>query len=115
MDKDVNSKKSNFSIWDSVVNEKILLIEELEEKSRKHRSKIEELEAENAILKEQLANLYKESDETKAKSAAYEEQVNALLLEKANLSKAIADMETSTCWKITSPIRVVLNKFRPMS
>jgi chromosome segregation ATPase len=106
------NKSENFSIWDSVVADKITLIENLEKKCQDRGRIIEELETEVGILNEQMATQGKKSSELQAKNQEYEEQIQSLRKERDSLKAALANMENSTCWKMTKPVRVVLDRVR---
>lgn len=104
----VTEKRADFSIWDSVVNDRIVQFEDLDQKYRNRGKKIEALAEENEILREKMeevsAKFNSISDELNEKDA----RIKALCQEVADLKQWIVNMENSTCWKMTGPLRKVL-------
>ena len=108
----VAKKITDFSIWDSVVNDKIIQLEDLGEKYRDRGRKIEALSEENEVLKagreEAFARIGSMKEELKEK----DDQIRSLVQEVRNLKQWIENMENSTCWKVTKPIRILMGKIK---
>lgn len=106
----VTEKRADFSIWDSVVNDRIVQFEDLDQKYRNRGKKIEALAEENEILRTKMeevsAKFNSVSDELNEKDA----QIKELSQEVSDLKQWIVNMENSTCWKLTMPLRRIIDK-----
>lgn len=109
---ETKQKNNPFSIWDSVVNEKIQQIEELEKKYRKRGLQISALEQEIGTLRDNAENL--DQQKNKYEQQLAELQSRTMELEKENrfLESQIEGMEHSTSWKITKPVRKIMDMLR---
>lgn len=105
-------EQTNFSIWDSVVNDRIIQYEKLEGKYRNRGQKIEELMVENETLKEQMAAMNAKIDTVLNERLVMEKEINELKQENKNLRQWINNMENSTSWKVTKPIRSILDRIK---
>ena len=108
----VAKKKTDYSIWDSVVNDKIIQMEELDRKYRCRGREVEKLKEENEILKADREEISMQLAAMQDKLAEKEAQIRRLDQETANLRQWIDNMENSTCWKMTKPIRVLTDRIR---
>ena len=102
-------KKADFSIWNSVVNDRIVQFEDLERKYRDRCSKNEALAEENENMKEQMERVAVKADAVYMELNEKKAQIQALNQEITDLKQWIFNMENSFCWRITKPIRVLLN------
>ena len=105
-------KISNFSIWDSVVDEKIRALNELESKYRKRGLQIRDLEMELGTLREKWTLFENEKLELIGKVSELNDMNHVLEERNQMLVAHIANMENSTSWKLTKPIRKVLDMVR---
>ena len=108
----VAKKISDLSIWNSVVNDKIIQLEELEKKYWSRGRKMETLAEENEILKADKEEITAQLTSVKAELNGKDAQIRILNREVRNLKQWIENMENSTCWKVTKPIRVLMGKIR---
>ena len=108
----VAKKITDFSIWDSVVNDKIIQLEDLGEKYRDRGRKIEALSEENEILKAGREEVFARIGSMKEELKEKDDQIRLLDLEVRNLRQWIENMENSTCWKVTKPIRILMGKVK---
>lgn len=105
-------KIRNFSIWDSVVNDKILQFEELEKKYNAKALQNQNLVDENGTLRENNSILFSKMDILVAKLDEKQDEINSLQKENKELKKYIENMENSTSWRVTKPIRKVMDKVK---
>ena len=112
MDKTAREEKIELSIWDSVVNDRIIQYEKLEGKYRKRGKKIEELTVANEKMKEQMAAINAKTDTILNERLVMEKEINELKQENKNLRQWINNMESSTSWKVTKPIRSILDSIK---
>lgn len=105
-------KVKDFSIWDSVVYDKIIQFEELEEKYNSRELQIGRLIDENGKIKDENAILRSKMDMLVSEIAEKQDELTKKQNEVDILMKHIKDMENSTSWKITKPIRKCFDKIR---
>lgn len=105
-------KIQNFSIWDSVVNDKIIQLEEFEKKYNDRVIQIEALTDENGKIKDDNAILISKIDKLMLEFSKKQNELTEKQNENEILIKQIENMENSTSWKITKPIRIFFDKFR---
>lgn len=105
-------KIKNFSIWDSVVNDRIIKFEDLDNKYRSRGKQIEEMLEANEKLKEDMDDVLAKYESMKMELDIKDMQILKLQKEKEELKQYIMNMENSSSWKITRPIRLVLDKIR---
>lgn len=106
------NEKSNFSIWDSVVNDKIIQYEKLERKYQQRNLRLNELTDENGILKEKLEKLEQQILVLDQEKASDKQLIADLKNESQILKQWVSNMENSTSWKITKPVRMILDKVK---
>lgn len=105
-------KINDFSIWNSIVNDRIIQFEELERKYNSRGLQIQQLVDEKGAISEQISVLSSQIDVLKSELNKKEDLINKLENENKNLKVYISNMENSTSWKITRPIREVLDIFK---
>ena len=105
-------KITDFSIWDSVVNDRIIQLEDLEEKYRSRGRKMEALAEENEILKAESREISERLTSMRGEMDKKDAQIRSLDQEVRNLRQWIENMENSTCWKVTKPIRILMGKIK---
>lgn len=108
----VAEKITDFSIWDSVVNDRIVQFENLEEKYKRRGHQIDDLIVENEKLKEKMASIITEYNTAKNEKENDKIQIEKLICEIKELRQTISNMENSTCWKLTMPLRRISDKWR---
>lgn len=107
------AKKINyFSIWNSVVNDRIIQYEELEKKYNVRAQQIEELTDEKGIIMDQNMALLARIDTLVEELSKKQNEISQLKDKNNNLKKYIENMENSTSWKVTKPIRKVMDKVK---
>lgn len=107
------AKKINyFSIWNSVVNDRIIQYEELEKKYNVRALQIEELTDEKGIIMDQNKALLARIDTLVEELSKKQNEISQLEDENNNLKKYIENMENSTSWKVTKPVRKVMDKVK---
>ena len=110
---DAEAKKiKDFSIWNSVVNDKIIQFEELEKKYDSRGHQIEILTDENGLLKDQNNILHSKMDTLNEELCEKQNRIDQLQKDNYDLKKHIENMENSTSWKITKPIRRIFDSIR---
>ena len=102
-------KLKEFSIWNSVVNDRIIQFEELEKKYNTKALQNQNLVDENGMLRESNSILLSKVDALVAKLDEKQDNINSLQKENKELKKYIENMENSTSWKITKPIRKIID------
>ncbi len=105
-------KRMDFSIWDSVVNDRIIQFEDLEKKYRDRCRKTEALVEENEKLKERMEEASAKADSVCSELNEQNARIRAMDQEIADLKQWIANMENSFSWRITKPIRILLDKIK---
>ncbi len=109
----VEAKKiKEFSIWNSVVNDRIIQFEELEKKYNTKDLQNQNLVDENGTLRERNSILLSKVDILVSKLDEKQNELTEKQNENEILIKQIQNMENSTSWKITKPIRIFFDKFR---
>ena len=110
-----NVKKNDLSIWDSVVNDKIIQYEELEKRYNNKELQIENLTNENGKLSDQNSILLSKIDTLNDEMCEKQKKLEQLEKDNKDLKSYIENMENSTSWKITKPIRKILDVVRKNS
>lgn len=108
----IAQRRREFSIWDSVVEDRILQFEELDQKYRSKCREVETLEEENEKLKEQIEEAYAKREAACRVSEEKDDQIQKLNRENADLRQWIAAMEHSTSWRMTKPVRNLIDKWK---
>lgn len=103
---------ADFSIWDSVVNDRIVQFEDLERKYRDRCKTVETLVEENEKLKAGIDEASEKVNFVCGELNEKEARIQVLAQEVVDLKQWIANMEDSVCWKITKPIRMLLDKVK---
>lgn len=111
MSEEVNKLK-DFSIWESVVNDKIIQYEELEKKYNARTRQLEEVNDDKGIVMEQNKALLSKMNKLGAELSKKQNEISQLKAENSNLKKYIENMENSTSWRVTKPIRKVMDKVK---
>ena len=105
-------KINDFSIWNSVVNDRIIQYEELEKKYNVRAQQIEALTDEKGIIMDQNMALLARIDTLVEELSKKQNEISQLKDKNNNLKKYIENMENSTSWKVTKPIRKVMDKVK---
>ena len=108
-------KITNFSIWDSVVNDRIVQFEDLDKKYRSRGKQIEIMLETNEKLKDDMDDIFAKYDFMKRELEAKDVQIQKLKKEKEELKQSIINMENSSSWKITRPLRMVFDRIKNRS
>lgn len=107
-----NVKRNDLSIWDSVVNDRIIQYEELEKRYNNKERQIENLTNENGTLSDQNGILLSKIDTLNDEMCKKQKKLEQLEKDNKDLRSYIENMESSTSWKITKPIRKILDVVR---
>lgn len=105
-------KITDFSIWDSVVNDRIIQFEALDEKYRNKCREMEILAEEHGRLKEKLEQVSAQYHVICNELDEKDVQIKELDQKNADLEQWIARMENSSSWKITRPIRLLMDRVK---
>lgn len=100
------NKRTDFSVWNSIVNDRIKQFEELDTKYRIRGKQIEEK------LKEDIDDILVKYESVKKELDIKGIQIQKLEREKEELKQYIINMENSSSWKMTRPIRWVFDTIR---
>lgn len=106
------NKRIDFSIWDSVVNDRIIQFEDLDKKYRIRGKQIEEMLETNEKLKEDMDDISAKYESIKMELGIKDIQIQKLKKEKEELEQYIINMKNSSSWKMTRPIRWVFDTIR---